>query len=194
MNDERAFHEGCADIESFDMFQDERSSVEERFEKRRKEISELSVAEQAKCAFQRIMRIASKREISSAKMKNKLKACGYCDEAIELALEEAYSISAIDDIRYCECLIRTTLSSGRGLSKVEREIRDLGISLEDLESYQEYLEVGESDRIDIALEILYRRPPRSKNIYASAYRKLISKGYPNNIASAAAKEYCKNIT
>lgn len=157
------------------------------------DIASLSVDEQSKRAFDRILRIVNKREISSSKMRTKLEMAGFCEEAISSSLEEARRLRYIDDVRYSECLIRTTLSMGKGLSRIEHEIRSLGVDIFELESYQQYLEDGEEAQMERALAVLAHHSSRSKNIYASCFRKLISKGFSASIAKSATKKHIDSM-
>ena len=65
--------------------------------------------EQVRRAYDLILRFASAREVSSAKMTAKLSRKGFSSQAIAEALDSAQRIGAVDDVRYCNCLIRTTL-------------------------------------------------------------------------------------
>lgn len=153
------------------------------------DISSLSVEEQSKCAFDRIVRIANKREISSKKMRMKLETVGFSEEAINDSIGKAVEYGFIDDRRYSECLIRTTLSMGKGLSQIEYEIKALGIDLFELEPYQQYIKDGEQMQLERAIAVLNKHSTRSKNPYASCFRKLISRGFSLSVAEQATKEY-----
>lgn len=154
-----------------------------------KALSELSHSERVDLAFKRIINYINRREVSTLKMSRKLKEKGFDKASIDEAIDKACKFKYIDDIRYCNCLIRTTLSSGRGLETVKLEIRSLGIDVEDLDSYIEYLELGEDSQIDSALRILEKFKTRSKNIKGSAFNKLIRKGFSRTIASRAIDLY-----
>lgn len=153
-------------------------------------IDRLDRDEQIELAFSKMMRSVSIREQSSIKIKRKLYECGFSEDVIGEVLERAYRISAIDDRRYCECLIRSALSAGRGLRDIAKEVESLDIEIESLESYQSYLEEGEDVQIEKCLTILKNHPPRSKNILNSSFNKLIAKGYSYSIASKASKIFC----
>lgn len=181
-------------LDEYFLFEDTYEKRKEKARNRRNDISSLSKEEQENQAFERIMRIASKREVSSEKMVTKLKPLGYSDEAIGAAIERAVSISAINDRRYCECLVRTTLSMGRGLRQVEREIRSLGIDPEELDSYREYMAEGQQHQVQAALKVLLSHPPHSKNVRNSAYRKLISRGFCPSVASEAVSAFCSDAS
>lgn len=157
------------------------------------DIDKLSQEEQLEIAFEKVMRSVSIREQSSKKIIHKLKSCGLNDEVIDKTIDRAIRCSAIDDIRYCECLIRTAIKSNKGLVQVLREIEELNIDPNELEAYQNYLSEDEDIKINRALDVLYRHPPRSKNIREGAFRKLISKGYSTSFASKVSKAYVDSL-
>lgn len=160
---------------------------------KKKDFSNYSDDEIYREAIETVFRSVSKSEQSSAKLFKKLKNKGFPDEIVEKAIGHGVDIGAIDDIRYSECLIRYTVMAGKGLKIVEREIAELGIDINALESYQEYIGRGEESHINDAIDYLSRKTPRSKNLQASCYRKLITRGYSPNIASTASRRFCEYL-
>lgn len=156
---------------------------------RKKNIEEMSIAEQQKAAMDKILRTVNLSETSSYKMRQKLVDKGFDDAVIEYAISKAIEYSLIDDIRYANCLVSSALSAGKGLAKVQHELGLLGIELDSLESYQEYLESEEPSQLEMAIAILKQHPPKAKDKRSAAYRKLISKGYSMEISSSAAKAW-----
>lgn len=150
-----------------------------------------SYDQQVTSAFECIMRSASIREVSSAKMITKLSSKGFSHDVIDEALRKAVEVRAVDDVRYSNLLIRSALNQGKGLSFVLKEISDLGIDPMELEAYQRFQEDGEDTMLDRALELLHRHPTRSKNIRGACYQKLVSKGYSVDIASEASLIYAQ---
>ncbi len=149
------------------------------------ELAELSLEEQQERAWAKVLRSASAYEQSSARMHAKLAAAGFAPDIVAFALEKAQRLGVIDDTRYAECLVRSTASAGKGMELIKREIRGLGLCIDDLEAYQEYLEAGEDAQIDAAVDLLTRHPTRAKDKRAAGLRKLISKGYSMPVASRA---------
>lgn len=149
------------------------------------DILDLSAEEQSRQAYAKVLRSASAYEQSSIRMRKKLEAAGYPQAAIDSAMDKAQRLGVIDDVRYAECLIRSTAAAGRGMELVKREVRDLGLFIEDLEAYQAYIADGEDVQIEAALDLLTRHPSRAKDKRAAGMRKLISKGYSMPIASRA---------
>lgn len=155
--------------------------------KRKLSVEELPAEEQAEAAFAKVLRCANARETSTAKMSEKLLRAGFPQNITDAAIHRAVSAGIIDDARYSECLIRSALSQGKGLRFVLQEVSALGVSPEDLDAYQQYLEDDADDMVSRALEVLRRRPPASKNIQAASYRRLMAKGYGHAVASEAAR-------
>lgn len=141
----------------------------------------------ADAAFQKILRWASVRERSSAYVRDRLSRDEFPEEAVEEALERAVRVRAVDDRRYADALVRTTLASGRGLRRAEGEIRGLGIDPESLDSWAEHREAGRDAEVARALEVLRRRPPRARAAREAAFRKLVGQGYDADVASTAAR-------
>lgn len=119
-------------------------------------------------------------------MRKKLEGAGFSQDAIEFAMEKAIRVGAIDDNRYAECLVRSNSISGKGMEFAKKEIAQLGLHIEDLEAYQEYMANGEDAQIEAAVDLLTRHPSRAKDKRSAALRKLINKGYSMPIASRAA--------
>lgn len=158
---------------------------------KKRDFTGISDEECALMAFNRIIRSVSACEQSSTKMRRKLQESGYPEAAIDEAIAKALRIGAIDDKRYSECLIRTSIASGKGLRFALDEIRSLGIDPDTLESYSEHMGQGEEAEIERALEYLARHPSKAKDKRGAAYRKLVSKGYGYDVASTASRLYAE---
>ena len=156
---------------------------------KKKDFSGMDRSEILESAKARIYRSAAASEQSTLRVRRKLEGAGYPIDVIDEALQHAVSIGVIDDVRYSECLIRSTVASGKGLSKAAREIESLAIDIESLEAYREYRDRGEDAEIEDAIQILRRHPSKAKDQYGSSFRKLVSKGFPAQVASAATRRY-----
>ncbi len=154
---------------------------------------EAKPTEGMKAAYSKVLRSISASEQSTEKLKKKLVLAGFSDNEIEYALNKAVEIGAVDNRRYSECLIRMTIFQGKGLSGALKEIQSLGVDPYSLESYEEYLELGENADFERALEYLENHPPRAKNIRDSAFRKLFSKGYSVDVCTRAAKSFTEKV-
>lgn len=159
----------------------------------KKDLSGLDRAEVDRMALDRILRSASVSEQSTAKIIKKLESAGFPTDSIERSVARACELGIIDDVRYCECLVRGTLASGKGLSRVEKEVAALGLEIRDLEAYQDHLSEGQDRLFDSALDYLMRHPSRSKDKWGASMRKLISRGFEYDLASRVTRTYLDSI-
>lgn len=166
-------------------------------------------------AFEKVTRLACARERGSRELADRLVRDGFSREVAESAVRRALDCGLIDDVRYGAVLIRTRVSQGRGRKGIENELERAGIAATDIPGWpEEFFSVDDFDpfcvnanaedgvvgcsfgsessdeqEIERALALLRRKPPRSKNIQASAYRKLVTKGYSTSVASAATRRF-----
>lgn len=166
-------------------------------------------------AFEKVSRLACARERGSRELIDRLVRDGFSREVAESAVQRALDCGLIDDVRYGAVLIRTRVSQGRGRKGIEDELERAGIAATDIPGWpEEFFSVDDFDpfrvnanaeddvvgctfgcessdeqEVERALALLRRKPPRSKNIQASAYRKLVTKGYSTSVASAATRRF-----
>ena len=168
-------------------------------------------------AFEKVTRLACSRERGSRELIDRLVRDGFSQEVAESAVRRALDCGLIDDTRYGAVLIRTRVSQGRGRKGIEDELERAGIAASDIPGWPEEFfsvdvfdpfrvnanaeddvvgytfgsESSDEQEIERALALLRRKPPRSKNVQASAYRKLVTKGYSASVASAATRRFMK---
>lgn len=166
-------------------------------------------------AFEKVTRLTCARERGSRELIDRLVRDGFSQEVAESAVWRALDCGLIDDTRYGAVLIRTRVSQGRGRKGIEDELERAGIAASDIPGWpEEFFSVDDFDpfrvnanaeddvvgctfgsessdeqEIERALALLRRKPPRSKNVLASAYRKLVTKGYSTSVASAATRRF-----
>ncbi|MBR5259923.1 MAG: regulatory protein RecX [Eggerthellaceae bacterium] len=141
----------------------------------------------------KILRTASAREYSTKQVRVKLRNAGYSENVIEEAIERAQELKILDDERYADSLIRTRISSGKGLQPTLKEIEELGINPETLPSFEELAGIdAKESELERALVLLDRKPPRSKNLRDGAFRKLVQAGYSVEVAGRAARLWMEN--
>lgn len=168
-------------------------------------------------AFEKVTRLACARERGSRELADRLVRDGFSREVAKSAVRRALDCGLIDDTRYGAVLIRTRVAQGRGRKGIEDELERAGIAASDIPGWPEEFfsfddfdpfrvnanaedgvvgcsfgsESSDEQEIERALALLRRKPPRSKNIQASAYRKLVTKGYSASVASAATRRFMK---
>ena len=166
-------------------------------------------------AFEKVTRLTCARERGSRELVDRLVRDGFSREVAESAVQRALDCGLIDDTRYGAVLVRTRVAQGRGRKGIEDELDRAGIAASDIPGWpEEFFSVDDFDpfrvnanaedgvvgcsfgcessdeqEVERALALLRRKPPRSKNIQASAYRKLVTKGYSTSVASAATRRF-----
>lgn len=139
-------------------------------------------------AFKRIVRLASRSEQASAKLRERLLREGYSEESTDAAIERALACGLVDDARYADVLVRSRISQGRGRQGIALELEKLGIDFPGIDDIFE--ECGQTE-VERAMALLDRRPPQAKNVRAAAYRRLVQKGYGSQVASSASRLWCE---
>ncbi len=166
-------------------------------------------------AFEKVTRLACSRERGSRELIDRLVRDGFSQEVAESAVQRALDCGLIDDVRYGAVLVRTRVAQGRGRRGIEDELERAGIAASDIPGWPEEFfsiddfnpfrvnanaedgvvgcsfgsESSDEQEIERALALLRRKPPRSNNIRASAYRKLVTKGYSTSVASVATRRF-----
>ncbi len=147
----------------------------------------------ARAAFQKIVRLANHSEQASALLRKRLIRDGFEEDTVQCALSRAIDYGIVDDRRYAEMLVSSRLNQHKGLESIRRELDDIGVDPDTVETLQEYEEYhDECDERERAYDVLLKRPPHSKNIRNSAYRKLIQKGFSVSVAADVARKYAKD--
>lgn len=166
-------------------------------------------------AFEKVTRLTCARERGSRELVDRLVRDGFSREVAESAVQRALDCGLIDDVRYGSVLVRTRVAQGRGRKGIEDELDRAGIAATDIPGWPDEFfslsgfnpfrvavndedgfvgcsfgcESSDEQEVERALALLRRKPPRSKNIQASAYRKLVTKGYSTSVASAATRRF-----
>lgn len=142
-------------------------------------------------ALNKIIRLVNVSERSEAQIRDRLLRDGFSEEVCDDAIAKAVSYGLVDNDRFARMLIRTRLAQGSGLPGIERELVRNEIDPENVPGWPEEFLGDSEDDVERALQLLEKKPPRSKNIRSAAYRRLIQKGYSSSVASSAARIYAE---
>lgn len=142
-------------------------------------------------AFNRILRILNASDQSEANIRAKLKRAGYSDGSVDEAINRAKEYALIDDKRYAALFIESKSRAGKGMNGILRDLKHMNINIDEFEDshLKDLAEIDTDQQIDQAVDLLNRKPPRSKNLFQGAYSKLMRNGYSSYIASAASRRW-----
>lgn len=142
-------------------------------------------------AFNRILRILNASDQSEASIRAKLKRAGYSDGSVDEAISRAKEYTLIDDKRYAALFIESKSRAGKGMNGILRDLKHMNINIDEFEDsrLKDLTEIDTDQQIDQAVDLLNRKPPRSKNLFQGAYSKLMRNGYSSYIASAASRRW-----
>lgn len=165
--------------------------------RRHKDVSlqdvELEETDTPEKAFKRIVAILNVADKSELAIRQKLESCGFSERSIEESVNRAKEYGFIDDRRYGELLVRSRVAQGKGSLGIEHELRSNGIEPESVPGFPYEFNIDFEQELERALGLLERKPPHSKNKRDAAYRKLVQKGYPSQVASTAARSWYETV-
>ena len=137
-------------------------------------------------AFDRIVSLVNYRERCTKELFNRLvKQEKYTIEEFNDAIKLAKDYNLVNDERYAEFYIRDKFEQYRGSYLIEKHLSSMGIKAD--------LDIIKSMEEDKAYEYIVSHKPRSKDIYHGSLRKLISRGYPCDIAIKVTNKYIDNL-
>ena len=146
------------------------------------EVREMS----GRCAALRVEKLVDKRDYSAQELSNKLALDGFSASIREAAVSRAQDCGLVNDNRYAATFIRTKLSSGWGVSRIERELRLRGIELREVPGWpEEFVEEGDED--ERAYAVASTRRIAEKNGFEKLVRFLCGRGFSMGCAVRAAR-------
>lgn len=104
------------------------------------------------------------------------------------AVERAVECGLIDEVRYTSAYIKGKVRAGWGRGRIVRSLEENGISQETIAECSEFFATP-YEEYERALKEIDKRPARSKNPKATYVRRLLQKGYSQDIALRAVNEY-----
>ena len=143
--------------------------------------------------FDRIVQLCSIRDRSCKELRERLQKDGYALDILESAIQRALNCGLVDDNRFADAFIRGKVSSGKGLYGISRDLEKHGIDPETIENQLDAYALDEDSQLERALEYLKNHPPKTKDPWAGAYRKLISKGYSVSLAGKACRIWAESL-
>ena len=154
----------------------------------------MGTPEPSKSAFSRIVELSTVRDRSTCELRERLVEEGYDKVEVEQALLRAHECSIVDDMRFADAFVRGRVSAGKGELLIRRDLNKHGIDIDALEGWPEDYAMGFDEQVRRAYEHLCARPaPHVKDVYASARRRLESKGYAAGVCHAAAQRYKQGL-
>lgn len=163
------------------------SSDEEQFEPDTTQSSERKKPKMA--SFDRIVALCAVRDRSYRELQQRLERDGYEAEDIQQSLERACSCGLVDDMRFAQAFIRGRVSAGKGEAVIRRDLEKHGIEADAVPGWPTDFNLDSTSQVDAAVALLEAHPPRAKDLYSAAYRRLITKGYPKSVASRAVRQW-----
>ncbi len=145
------------------------------------------------CAKNRIARLATRRDYSSREVHTRLANDGFEEDIANEALLWATEVSLVSDKRFADCFVRSKISAGWGINRIERELQNKGVDTRSLDGWpHEYLDPD--NEYERALEIALRKHVREPNAYAKIVRFVAGRGFSYGIATRVASQVLNKDT
>lgn len=139
--------------------------------------------------FDKLVQLCSVRERSSAELAKRLTTYGYPEDEAREAIAKAQRLGIVDDTRFADLFIRSRLAAGRGERSIERDLLKHGIVARDLDGWPEAYGIEDEAQLELAVALLNAHPPRAKDAWGAAYRKLTNRGFQPGIVSRAVRTW-----
>lgn len=149
-------------------------------------------SEEESKAFSAVLRFLAVRDRCAADMDRKLADKGFDADTRAYAIERAQACGLLDDVRYAGSFIRMRVAQSKGRMRIERELEESGIALSDVPGWPDDFFEGESEANRAYASLVARPPRRSRDVRATAYRRLVRKGFAPSAARSAACRYAEN--
>ena len=133
-----------------------------------------------------VLRLVARRDYSAKELRDKLKMHGFEAAAAQRVVRECEETHLIDDSRFADVFIRSKLSAGWGMARVERELARRGVDIRTVEGWPyEYLDP--EDELKRALEVARRRHVSGSKAWQKLVRHLVGRGFGTDVAIEAAR-------
>lgn len=128
------------------------------------------------------------RERTRKECYKRLVELDYEPDVAARAVERAVECGLIDEVRYTSAYIKGKVRAGWGRGRIVHSLEENGISQDVISECAEFFATPHEE-YERALKEIDRRPARSKNPKATYVRRLLQKGYAQDIALRAVNEY-----
>jgi regulatory protein len=148
----------------------------------------------SKAAHAAALRLLAGREMSSARVRERLRARGFSDEAIDGTVERLTRAGILDDRRAAQAAARTLVSiRHRGRHRVGRELERLGFTKEMAQDVTEAVLADADERAVLDKVVASKLRGRRSIPDAAAYRRLsaalLRRGFPGDLIRSALRPY-----
>lgn len=139
-------------------------------------------------AMEKINALINVRERTIKETRERLEKCGFDEEEVDDAIGTALRVGLINEERFTRMYINGKKHSGWGKRKIVSRLHAAGIDAQTIELCSDEF-ASKEEEYQSAMRELSKRSSRSSNPYASYMRRLISKGYSQDVASSAVKDF-----
>lgn len=141
---------------------------------------------EGRICFTMLTEMLSRRDHAEGEARDKLSRYGFRAEEIEGAITRASEMRFINDARFAGYFIEERKRRGWGRRKIERELVQRGVCLEELEGYPEAF-FDDEDDLARARAVLQRKRIPDERAFEKLVRHLMGKGFSYGTAAEAVR-------
>lgn len=132
------------------------------------------------------LRLLQKREYASRELLTKLRDCGYSKDVCDTVVQDLRRANLVSDTRFTEVFVRSKLSAGWGLRRIERALEQRGIRTSEITDWPHGF-VDVEEELDRAVDVARRKRVRPPNEFGKLVRFLMGRGFAQHVAMDAAR-------
>lgn len=153
----------------------------------RQEVLALIDSVEAKVAWQQLVRMIESRDRTANDVAEKLKQQGFGAHVAHEVVQRAEDSGLISNKRFASAFVRSKISAGWGIQRIEQELKRRGVDVSSLEGWPyEYLDPD--DERARATRIASKKVVKEPNRYAKMVRFLLGRGFSYGIATSVADD------
>ena len=139
--------------------------------------------------FRRIIILSNYRERCEEELRQRLVAREKFDEAVfEEALNKAKKYDIVNDERYAELYSFCKTQCSRGVEGVKKQLSSMKIDYESMPAVMQNLNEASAKEYQVAYDYIKSHPSRSKDVYSSSVKKLVSRGFSVGLSIKVVKD------